>query len=225
MGIPRRPDDKPYDRYRAYDIANGGRWTTKKTGSSVTFVQTLDDRATGYGYVYTKTIRLLPGKPALRIEHVLRNTGRLPLVSSVYDHNFFATNGHHTGPDFAITTPWPITSSPPEPALARVDGNRLLVTKSLGTHDMLAMPIQGFGPAPTDYAFRVENLRTGTGYSVRGDRSLDRIWLWGIWTNISMEAFIKLDAQPGREERWSYDYSYFTRGGMIPPRLSRARDK
>jgi hypothetical protein len=93
-----------------------------------------------------------------------------------------------------------------------VEGKRLLVTKPLGTNDMLAMPIQGFGPAAADYAFRVENLRTGTGYSVKGDRPLDRIWLWSIWTNISMEAFIKLDAQPGREERWIYEYRYFTRG-------------
>jgi hypothetical protein len=105
VGILRRPDDKPYDRYHAYDIVDGGRWTTKKAGSSVTFMQTLNDRDTGYGYVYTKTLRLLPGKPALRIEHRLRNIGTKPLVSSVYDHNFFATRGHHTGPGYAITAP------------------------------------------------------------------------------------------------------------------------
>jgi hypothetical protein len=209
VGLLRRPDDKPYDRYRAYEIVDGGTWSTRRSGDSVTFTQTLSNASTGFAYVYTKTLRLLPGRPMLRIEHRLRSTGSRPITASVYDHNFFATTGHHTGPDFEVTTPYPIRGTAPQPELARVEGNRLSILKPLRVDDMIAMPIAGFRPTAEDYAFRVENSRTGTGYQVRGDRPLDRIWLWSIWTNISMESFIKIAAAPQGEERWAYEYTYF----------------
>lgn len=210
VGVLRRPDDEPYDRYRDYEIADGGKWTTKIEGDRVVFTQNLSNTESGYGYVYTKTLRLVSGKPVMRIEHRLHNTGTKPLVSSVYDHNFFATKNHHTGPDYVITTPYPIGSRrPPSPELARIEGNQLLFVKTLATEDMVAMPIEGFGPDAGDYSFRVENIRTGTGFSVQGDRPLSRILLWAIFTNISMESFIDLHADPGQEERWAYEYTYF----------------
>ena len=147
----------------------------------------------------------------MRIEHQLINSGTKPIVSSVYDHNIFATDNHHTGPDYVITTPYPLKSSrPPLPDLARIEGTRLLFAKLLATEDMVAIPIEGFEPTAKDYSFRVENIKTGTGYSVQGDRPLERIWLWAIFTNISMESFISLHADTGKEENWVYEYTYFT---------------
>jgi len=211
VGVLRRPDDKPYDRYRDYEIVDGGKWTTKIGQDNVEFTQTLSNPVSGYGYVYTKTLRLLPGKPMMRIEHQLRNTGARPLVSSVYDHNFFVTHNHQTGPDNVITTPYPMKSRrPPSPDLARIEGNKLLFVRPLSTLEMVSMQIEGFEPTAKDYSFRVENISTGTGYSVQGDRPLNNILLWAIYTNISMEAFINLQADPGKEERWAYEYTYFT---------------
>ena len=37
VGILRRPDDNPYDRYRDYEIVDGGRWTTKISRNKVVF--------------------------------------------------------------------------------------------------------------------------------------------------------------------------------------------
>ncbi|HZY25540.1 MAG TPA: hypothetical protein VFE71_06915, partial [Bacteroidales bacterium] len=76
--------------------------------------------------------------------------------------------------------------------------------------EMAVTWFNGFIPVAKDYSFRVENTRTGTGYSVQGDRPLSQIMLWAIFTNISMEAFINLSADPGKEERWNYEYTYFT---------------
>ena len=50
--------------------------------------QDLADKDTGYGYSYVKTVRLVPGKAQMVIEHVLKNTGTKPIVTSVYCHNF-----------------------------------------------------------------------------------------------------------------------------------------
>jgi hypothetical protein len=211
VGVLRRPHDKPYDRYLAYEIVDGGKWTTTIGTDSVVFKQILSNPVSGYGYIYTKTLRLLPGKPVMQIRHQLRNTGSKPLVTSVYDHNFFVSNSHHTGPDYAITMPYPIKISDTQgPDLFRIDGNRLLFTKPFKTKDMVVTWIAGFRPIAKDYSFRVENTRTGTGYSVQGDRPLSQIMVWAIYTNISLESFIDLNAGLGKEERWNYEYTYFT---------------
>jgi len=210
VGVLRRPDDKPYDRYRDYEIVDGGKWTTNILADKVVFKQTLSNPESGFGYVYTKTLYLIPGKPAMRIEHQLLNTGVKTLISSVYDHNFLVTNGHHTGPDYVITTPYAIkTSNTQGSDLFRTDGNKLFFTKLLSPKEMVVTWIDGFAPVAKDYTFRVENSRTGTGYSVQGDRPLAQIMVWAIFTNISIESFIDLNAGQGREERWAYEYTYF----------------
>ena len=211
VGVLRRTDDKPYDRYRDYKIVDGGKWTTKILGDKVVFTQILSNSKSGYGYVYTKTLYLIPGKPVMRIEHQLLNTGTRALASSVYDHNFFVTDNHHTGPDYVITTPYPMKISKTQGSdLFRIDGNKLLFTKLFSPKEMVVTWIDGFEPVAKDYSFRVENIRTGTGYSVQGDRPLSQIMVWAIFTNISLESFIDLNAGFGKEERWAYEYTYFT---------------
>jgi hypothetical protein len=33
--------------------------------------------------------------------------------------------------------------------------------------------------------------------------------LWAIFTNITLESFIDLNALPGATEQWAYEYTYF----------------
>ena len=208
VGVLRRPDAEPYDRYRAYEIVDGGRWTTKVAKGIVTFRQVLANRATGYGYVYTKTLQIMGDRPVLVIGHLLRNTGTKPLVTSVYDHNFFAT-GRPIDTGYKFVAPWPITAeSISRPDLVRVTGKEFEFLRPFAPTDMIAVWIKGFDGTSRDYAFRVEDARSGLGYSVQGDRPLDRLMLWSIWKNVTAESFIRLRADPGREERWSYTYTY-----------------
>lgn len=208
VGVLRRPDDRPYSQFRAYELVDPGTWDTRLEPDSATFTQTVSDPATGYGYVYTKTLRLLPGEPAMRIEHVLRNTGRRPIRTSVYSHNFLVT-GLPTGPDLAIDAPFAIRNDPPSSAaLARIEGSRIGFARPLGAGDRVFMPVEGFGPTPADYDFRVWNMRTGAGFAVRGDRPLEKVVLWSIRTTVSLEPFVALGVDPGQETRWSYSYSY-----------------
>jgi len=208
VGVLRRPDAEPYDRYRAYEIVDGGRWTTKATKDSVTFRQTLANRATGYSYVYTKTMRIVGDRPVLVIDHLLRNTGTKSLTTSVYDHNFFAT-GRPTDIGYKFVAPWPIAAeSISRPDLVRVSGNTLAIVRPFAPTDMVAIWLKGFDATPRDHAFRVEDVQTGLGYSVQADRPLDRLMIWSIWSNLSVESFIRLNAEPGKAERWSYTYTY-----------------
>ena len=98
-----------YNHSRPYPMANGGKWDVKTSRDAVEFVHTLSEPSINFGYVYTKIVRLTAGKPQMTIAHVMRNTGRTPLVTNVYNHNFTVIDGQPTGPDVKIIVPWPMT--------------------------------------------------------------------------------------------------------------------
>src|SRR5262249_32919033 len=88
VGVLRKPDATNYASFRPYDIVDSVTWKVNKKADSIEFTQELKDSGTGYGYIYTKTIHLTAGKPELVMSHKLTNTGRLPIQTNVYDHNF-----------------------------------------------------------------------------------------------------------------------------------------
>src|SRR6188474_979014 len=59
IGVLKR-DEGTYNHSRTYPIANGGKWDVKTARDSVEFIHTLSEPSIGFGYVYTKTIRLTP---------------------------------------------------------------------------------------------------------------------------------------------------------------------
>ena len=71
-----RKDSAEYDYFKQYEIVDPGKWRVETHGDSVEFTQELTDPATGYGYIYRKTVRLVAGKPEMVLEHSLKNTGR-----------------------------------------------------------------------------------------------------------------------------------------------------
>jgi hypothetical protein len=108
VGVLKR-DEMNYNHSRPYVIANGGKWDVKTARDSVQFTHTLSEPSINFGYVYTKVVRLTPGKPQMTIAHVMRNTGSKPIATNVYNHNFTTIDMQPTGPDVEITVPWPMT--------------------------------------------------------------------------------------------------------------------
>jgi hypothetical protein len=102
-------DEMNYNHSRPYVIANGGKWDVKTSRDAVEFTHTLSEPSISFGYVYTKIVRLTPGKPQMTIAHVMRNTGAKPIVTNVYNHNFTTIDKQPTGPDVEITVPWQMT--------------------------------------------------------------------------------------------------------------------
>jgi hypothetical protein len=98
-----------YNHSLPYPVANGGKWDVKRSRDAVEFTHTLNEPSINFGYVYTKIVRLTPGKPQMTISHVLRNTGSKPIVTNVYNHNFTTIDKQTTGPDVEITVPWQMT--------------------------------------------------------------------------------------------------------------------
>lgn len=211
VGVLEKPSRAKYDNFRLYRIVDGGRWTVRATAHSIVFRQQLMDPRSGYGYLYEKTLRLLPGKPEMLIEHSLHNTGRRVIDTSVYDHNFLVLDHRTTGPNFVITLPFTIRTTRPGPAtLGEIEGRHIRYLRPLQGNDVFAMPIEGFGPTANDYNIQIENQHAGVGMRVTADQPLAQESLWSIRSTIGVEPFIHMAIAPGATFRWSYHYVYYS---------------
>ena len=156
-----------------------------------------------------KLFALAEGSPALVIEHRLTNTGSKPIQTSQYNHNFLVLDGATTGPDFVISVPFQIkTNQAPDPALARIQGNKIAFSKVLQGEDRVYIPIEGFSNQVSDYDVKVENKQTGASVRITADRPMVRMALWSIRSNISIEPFVDASTNPGDTTTWTLTYQY-----------------
>ena len=210
VGALRKPDDSAYNRFHLYEIADPGNWSVRTAADSIEFTQELSDPSSGYGYLYRKTIKLANGNAAMQIEHSLRNTGRKPIETNVYNHNFLRIDGEAPGPNYTITTPFPIKSNrPPDPELAEIRGNQIVYLKTLANQDRVTTAMQGFGDRASDYDVRIDDKKAGAGLRIVGDRPLRSEALWSIRAVLAVEPFIHVAAAPGQEFTWAMTYSYY----------------
>lgn len=214
VGVLRKPaDGAPYSNYRLYEIVDGGRWTVATQSDSVTFTQDVGDPASGYGYAYEKTVRLIAGRPEMRLEHRLRNTGTRRIENAVYNHNFLTLDGLPVDERFVIKAPYEIRSTrPPNPALAEVRGREIVYLRALREAEVVSTPLQGFGATPADYDFRIEHASARVGVRMTGDRPLSNAALWSMRTTIAVEPFIAIALDPGQEFSWTLTYEYYSIG-------------
>jgi hypothetical protein len=206
-----RKGDGAYNRYFPYDVLDSGKWSVKKTSDSVEFTQEISDTPSGYGYRYRKIVHLEPGKPELTIEHNLKNTGRLDIQSSVYNHNFVVLDKQPPGPDFTFKVPFEIKASrPPRKELAEIQGNQIVYMRALASEDQVAIPIEGFSDDVRDTEIIIESRKVGAGVRISGNRPLIRDLLWSIRTVLAIEPYIAINIRPGGEFTWKNTLDYYT---------------
>ncbi len=211
IGALRKPDDGRYDHYHLYEIADPGKWSVQKTADSIEFTQELSDPSSGYSYLYRKTLRLTKGKPEMVLEHSLKNTGKLPIRTSVYNHNFLVLDKQPPGPGVTISVPFQIhTPRPPNKDLAEIRGNQIVYLKTLQDRDQVSTPVQGFSNSPADHEIRIESTKAGAGMRIVADRPLLNQSLWSIRTVVAMEPFVAIGIDPGEEFTWKAMYTFYT---------------
>ena len=212
VGILYQPDTAPYDHYRHYRILDGGERATRITPRSSTYTQTLNDG--GLGYIYAKTLELVPGKTELLISHSLRNTGHTAIHTTVYDHNFLRLVPGNNGVRVSFNFP-AMTDTPPPDNLLRITDRNLTFLRAMKPKERISFLVTGFGATAQDYDFRVTDTMTGAGVHVVGDQPITRLNIFSIDKVQSVEPYIAIDLEPGQEKRWSYRYT-FTAPGTAP---------
>jgi hypothetical protein len=171
----------------------------------------LSDKDTGYGYSYVKTVKLVPGKAQMQIEHVLTNTGKKDIVTAVYCHNFLSLAPGNE--NLTLTAPFKLEAGKPLQAdAASVNGNTLKYLRAVKEGESVTSPFTGFSDKVGDYDFKVVNTASGFGQRIRADQPLSRINFWSIRTTFSWEPYIAISLKPGQTKRWTYTYDYFGPG-------------
>jgi hypothetical protein len=210
VGVVRRPDASPYQLFKTYDIVDPGERNMRKGPDWIEFTHTLAGPY-GYAYRYTKTVRLTKNKAEMTIEHSLRNTGKKPIQTAVYDHNFFVMDNQPTGPGASVKFPFELKVVRQfQTPLAEVRGKEILYLKTLETGQSVAGELAGYGTTASDYDIRMENKDAGAAVHITGDQPLAKVYYWSIRTTFCPEPYINLRVEPGRETHWKYAYQFYS---------------
>ena len=209
VGSVRKPEEQRYNRFKTYEIVDPGRWTIRRGKDRIEFIHELTD-ASGYSYRYSKLIRLQGDKPEMTIEHRLKNTGKKPIPTMQYNHNFFVLDNAPTGPDTIVRFPFALK---PKAELAagfgEIRDGQIAYLKELPKGPSVFSELEGFGPTAKDFDIRVENRSTGAGVRIQGDQPISKIVFWSIRTTVCPEAYIDVSVPPGDEKRWTYRYTFY----------------
>ena len=144
VGVLKR-DEMSYNHSRPYVVANAGKWDVKRSRDAVEFTHTLSEPSINFGYIYTKVVRLTPGKPQMTISHVMKNTGSKPIVTNVYNHNFTSIDKLPPGPDLEITVPWQMTRAAGRGGRGR-QGAPVTAGAAAATSRQNAPPVDPYAP-------------------------------------------------------------------------------
>lgn len=210
VGVIRKPEETQFHQFNTYQIADPGKWTVHQSPDSVQFIQDVKDDATGYGYQYTKTVRLTKGKPEMVIEHALKNTGAKVIESKAYDHNFFVIDNQPSGPDVSVKFQFAPHAKSDLKGLAEIRGAELSYTRELRKGESVYTQLEGYGDTPKDYDITVENRKAGAGVRITADRPLADMVFWSIRTTACPEAYVSMHIEPGQEYTWRIAYNFFT---------------
>jgi hypothetical protein len=212
VGMLVKPDNKVYTIRKLYDNANPGKWTVKKHKDHVLFVHSLSDEE--YSYNYQKDVMLPEDKSEMIISHVLKNTGKKVIETTVYDHNFFMIDNEPVGPGLEIIFPYEISGEgmgigPGK--YARIAEKRISFLKNLDKDSTIyCSDLKGYGNAVKDYDIRIENKVSKAGVRITCDQPIVRMPFWSCTTTACPEPYIKIRVEPGQEFRWNIRYEFYT---------------
>ncbi|MBY0496648.1 MAG: hypothetical protein K2Y23_20775 [Cyanobacteria bacterium] len=209
VGVLRKPAEQARG-FATLEIVDGGKWSTQVRADAVDFVHEVNDPKSGYGYRYTKTVALTPGKPQLTLTHRLESTGANPIDTQMYNHNFFVLDGQPSVPDVEVRVPFKLEAFNVRGDAIEIGSDRLNYRKPIEQANR--MQLKGFSTSPSDYDIRVENKKTGAGVRITSDRPMSDMVFWTSPKTTCPEAYIHVRAEKGRPMEWKTTYDFYSLG-------------
>lgn len=211
VGALKKTDSEPYAFAKSYPIVNTGKWECSHNANSVSYKQTLESKIASYEYC--KKIELVPNSPAMKISHSLKNTGKTPIETTVYNHNFFMLDNERAGKAISIKFAY----EPKDPAAVlhkaekytSLKGNTLTYTQDFGPSDLALYRWLNGHDKVENYDFRLENSKTGAAVRIRSDKPLMKFTFWSCYKTYCVEPFTKISVAPGDTFEWSITYDFY----------------
>lgn len=206
VGVIEKPDEEQYSFRNSYKLLDHGKWTIEHGEDWITFTQELHSDI-GYSYVYQKSVRLKNN--GFILDHKLKNTGKKPIETDQFNHNFLMIDGEHSGPSFTISFPYPVSTEDDLLGFLKIENNEIHFIKELVDDDAVFVLLKGYSEEVSDHSVTVENTRTGAGVTYAVDKPLYRMAFWACKTTLSPENSIWISVEPGEEENWRSVYTLF----------------
>lgn len=199
VGLLRRPDVAPYDRFRLYEVADPGIWTLEQGSGSVNFTQQVQ----GW-YRYRKEIAL-KGSTGIVIGHRLEAEVHR-LEGNMYNHNFWTFGHMDVGPERCIDFPfcpeghWRAQYESVALTEAGIRFFRPLQKgESVFMGDLQAHQQNG---APYEMTVKEGDLSV----NIKGSLPLIYIVFWSNHRIACVEPYVALSVERGQAMEWSIDY-------------------
>jgi len=209
VGVCRKPEEEDYDRFKTYEVVDGGEWTINQGDNWIEFTHVLSGGA-GYGYRYVKRLTLPEGQPQLVIAHTLENTGEKPIDTEVYNHNFFVIDGRPTGPEFTVRFGYePETYNEKLEGLATIEGDQIVFAEEIPEGQSIITFLRGFGDTPDHHRFEIENSVAGVGVRAQTDQPLSQALFWAPRTTLCPEGYSAMSIEPGAAHEWTTNYELY----------------
>ncbi|MFC2126377.1 hypothetical protein ACFLU5_16415 [Bacteroidota bacterium] len=206
VGIIEKEEEDEYDWMKTYKIVDNGKWKIDQGEDWIQFTHEVNSDF-GYGYIYTKTIKLKGA--SFVIEHSLKNTGEKAIETDQFNHNFFIIDGKKSGPGLNISFPYAISTDADLKGYMEIKDRDLYYIKDIPKRDNVYMVLEGYTEDIADHKVTIVNKESGAGVSLSIDKPLYRMVFWTCETTLSPENFIWISVQPGEEENWTSEYTLF----------------
>ncbi len=207
VGVLIKPEkEEKYSQFKTYKFAEEPKWTVTTTEAKATFEQSATTG--GYGYKYTKIVAVQNAE--VRIQHVLENTGKKPLKTDHYNHNFFNADGETVGKGYEIEfgfEPKADVQKDRWKEVAKLDGKKLVFVDGLDKGTIYG-ELSGFAEKASDNRLTLRHKASGVGVRVTGDKPLSGCRVWAIGTALCPEPFMAFDIEPGKKATWSWTYEF-----------------
>ena len=213
VGLLRRPDEAPYDRFRLYEIVDPGHWEVVSFADRITFRHGLE----GW-YEYDKEI-VLTGESSFEIRHALQ--GLVPLEGEVYNHNFFTFGKMAVGPSRQMDFPfrpagdWRAVYDSVGFTGSGIRFSRPLAEgESVYTGNLHAAGHDGMPydltirEAAGDLSFRPSEASGEISVHITGDVPVTHTVLWANHRIACLEPYNAFRTAPGSPCRWTLRYAF-----------------
>lgn len=205
VGILEKEDEPEYNWTKTYKILDHGEWKIDQGDDWISFTHRISSDF-GYGYIYTKTIRLKNN--GFIIEHKLQNNGIKTIETDQFNHNFFMIDYKKSGPPFTISFPYAISTNDDLKGLLEISDKHINFIKELNNNSVF-VELSGFTDQVADHQVTVVNPESGAGVTFTVDKPLSRMAFWACETTLCPENFIQIMVKPGEEDCWASDYTLF----------------
>jgi len=201
IGVLVQRKGERYHFFRKSQIRSLAETTFRQDGNKVFFFQRQPD-FNGWSYEYRKVYETIPEKRLLRISYSLKNTGKKPIHTDQYNHNFFTYGRKYVDSRYRIDTKFRIVPTRKITGY-QTDGRSVYDFRKSGnlfSLEPVAAENNVVELSHPDFPLKVQ---------IRGDFPASRFAVsFDADRYISPEIFIPLDIPPGKEVKWTRIYNF-----------------